>query len=57
MKFGGKHTMNDKMKAVENRLGKTTGASKGYTPPPKAKIRPTGNPLKGKIGVKVTKKF
>lgn len=54
MKFGGKQTMVDKMKAVEDRYGKTLGASKGYTPPPKAKIKPKGNPLKGKIGFTYT---
>ncbi len=39
---------------VENRLGKTTGASKGDTVKPKVKITPSGtNPLKKKVGVKV----
>jgi hypothetical protein len=54
MKFGGKQTMADKMASVEDRYGKTLGASKGYTPPPKAKIKPKGNPLKGKIGFTYT---
>jgi hypothetical protein len=57
MKFDGKPTVSSRAKAVEDRLGKTTGASKGSKPAPKAKIRPTGNPLKGKIGIKWTKKF
>ena len=57
MKFGQKSTMSDKMKSVENRYGKTLGASKGSKPAPKAKWKPTGNPLKGKVGVRVTKKF
>lgn len=55
MKFGGKQTMAEKMKAVEDRYGKTTGASKGYTPPPKAKIKPKIG--KDKIGFKITKKI
>ena len=42
---------------VKARLGATTGASKGSKPLPKVAIRPTGNPFKGKIGVKITKKF
>ncbi len=57
MKFGGKQTMRDKMKVVEDRYGKTTGASKGSKPTPPMKVKPTGNPLKGKIGFKATKKF
>jgi len=57
MKFGGKQTMRDKMATVQSRYGKTTGASKGSSPAPKAKVKPTGNPLKGKVGVKITKKF
>lgn len=55
MKFGGKHTIQSKMKAAENRLGKTTGASKGSKPPPKPKVSPTIG--KGKVGVKATWKF
>ena len=57
MKFGGKPTMRDKANAVEDRYGKTTGESKGKAPLPKAKIKPKGNPLKGKIGIQVTKKI
>lgn len=57
MKFGGKQTMRDKMATVQSRYGKTTGASKGSSPAPKAKVKPTGSPLKGKIGIKITKKF
>lgn len=49
----------DAMKAnfakVNARIGKTTGASKGSKPAPKAKVKPVIG--KGKIGVKVTKKF
>ena len=54
MKFGQKPTIRDMAKVVDDRLGRTTGASKGYTHPPKAKIRPRGNPLKGKIGFTYT---
>jgi hypothetical protein len=63
IKFGGKATMKDKMKAVEDRYGKTTGASKGSKPAPKmkVKVRPTGGlkALQGKGGAKltITKKF
>ena len=58
MKFGGKPTMRDKMATATNRLGATTGASKGKAALPKVKITPSGtNPIKGKIGIKVTKKF
>lgn len=52
-----KNTVSSRMTAVENRLGKTTGASKGSKPAPPVKVKPTGNPLKGKIGVKATWKF
>lgn len=51
-----KSPVSDRMAKVESRLGKTTGASKGGAPP-KTTVRPTGNPLKGNIGVKITKKF
>ena len=54
IKFGGKPTYKDNAKAMENRYGNTLGASKGSKPAPPAKVRPSGNPLKGKIGVKVT---
>jgi hypothetical protein len=47
----------DRMAKVESRYGKTTGASKGSAPAPKVKIKPTGNPLKGKAGIKATWKF
>jgi hypothetical protein len=50
--------MNANFAKVQARLGKTTGASKGSKPAPKAKVTPSGtNPLKGKVGVKWTKKF
>jgi hypothetical protein len=55
MKFGGKHTVQSRAKAVEDRYGKTTGASKGSKPAPKAKVKPTLG--KGKVGVKATWKF
>lgn len=49
----------DAMKAnfakVNARLGKTTGASKGSKPAPKAKVKPTIG--KDRVGFKVTKKF
>jgi len=57
MKFGGRQTLTDKMAVADALLGKHTGASKGSSPAPKAKVKPTGNPLKGKVGVKITKKF
>ena len=54
MKFGQKSTMSDKMKSVENRYGKTLGASKGRTVKPKIKVTPSGtNPLKKKAGIKI----
>jgi hypothetical protein len=40
MKFGGRQTVADKMAVAESRMGKNPGVSKGYTPPPKAKIKP-----------------
>ena len=42
---------------VMKRYGNTLGDSKGSKPAPKATVKPTGNPFKGKIGVKITKKF
>lgn len=47
--------MNDDYAKVAARLGKTTGASKGSKPAPKAKVKPVIG--KGKVGFKVTKKF
>ena len=47
--------MNDDFAKVQARLGKTTGASKGSKPAPKAKTKPIIG--KGKVGFKVTKKF
>ncbi len=52
MKFGGRPTIKDKAKAVESRLGKTTGASKGYKPPPKPKVKAL--PRKAGFKAKVT---
>ena len=46
--------MNENFAVADALLGKTLGASKGYTPSPKAKIKPKGNPLKGKIGFTYT---
>lgn len=57
MKFGQKSTVSSRMKSVEDRYGKTLGASKGSPAPTKVKITPTGNPFKGKIGIKIVKKF
>ena len=48
----------DRMAKVNARYGQTTGVSKGAAPvTAKPKIKPTGNPLKGKIGAKATWKF
>lgn len=58
MKFGGKHTVQFRAAAVEKRLGKTTGTSKGSKPAPKAKVSLKGtNPLKGKAAVTYKKSF
>ena len=57
MKFGQKQTMKDKAAMVESRYGKTLGASKGSPAPTKVKVKPTGSPLKGKIGIKVKTTF
>ncbi len=47
IKFGGKLTMRDKAATVQNRLGKTTGASKGSKPAPKGKIAPKASTKNG----------
>jgi hypothetical protein len=52
----------DKMNAdyakVQARLGKTTGASKGSKPAPKAKVSLKGtNPMKDKYAITIKKKF
>ncbi len=54
MKVGGKPTIKDKAKAVETRLGATTGASKGYKPPPKPKVKayPKKDGFKAKVTIK-----
>jgi len=50
--------MNAKMARVEAKYGKTLGASKGKHAPTKWKVKPSGtNPLKGKVGIKATKKI
>ena len=55
IKFGGKQSMADKMKVAESRVGKNSGVSKGSKPAPAAKAKPIIG--KGKIGIKITKKF
>lgn len=55
MNFGKKMNMQTKAKMIEDRLGMTTGASKGSRPAPPAKVKPILG--KDKVGVKVTKKF
>ena len=55
IKFGGKQTMADKVKVAESRVGKNPGVSKGSKPAPAAKAKPIIG--KGKIGIKITKKF
>ncbi len=55
MKFGEKPTVKSRMAVVEKRLGKTTGASKGSKPAPKAKVSPSVG--KKSIGLKATWKF
>lgn len=55
IKFGGKQTMGDKVKVAERRVGKNPGVSKGTKPSPKPKAKPMIG--KGKIGIKITKKF
>lgn len=59
MKFGGKHTVQSRMAAAEKRLGKTTGASKGSKPAPKAKVtaRPMGGLKPHGVKAKVEWKF
>jgi hypothetical protein len=52
-----KSSVSDRMAVAEALLGKTTGASKGKTPPQKWKVKPKGNPFKGSIGFKATKKL
>ncbi len=52
-----KSPVSERMAMAEKRLGKNYGAGNGSKRAPKAKIKPTGNPLKGKVGVKWTKKF
>lgn len=42
---------------VLKRYGNTLGDSKGSKPLPAIKIKPTGNPFKGKVGVTITKKI
>ena len=55
MKFGGKPTVKSRYKAADDRLGKTTGASKGYKPPPEPKVKVY--PKRGGAAAKVTFKW
>lgn len=55
MNFGKKMDMQAKARMIEDRLGMTTGASKGSKPAPAPKVKPILG--KDKIGVKVTRKF
>ena len=50
--------MNSDYAKVANRLGKTTGASKGSKPAPKAKVSLRGtNPMKDKYAITIKKKM
>ena len=49
-------SVSDRMAKVERRYGKTLGASSGAHGATKWKVRPSGNPIKKKVGVKATKK-
>lgn len=58
MKFGQKPTISQKAKMVEDRLGATTGASKGNHAPTKGKVSLKGtNPLKEKAAITWKKKI
>lgn len=52
-----KSSVSERMAMAEKRLGKDYGKGSGKKIAPKVKIKPTGNPLKGKVGVKATVKF
>lgn len=55
MKFGEEPTVDSMADAVERRLGRTTGTSKGNRPPPDPKLSFKGsNPAKGKIAMMIT---
>lgn len=54
MKFGQKQTRAEKV-AVASR--NKSGKAMDKKPAPKAKVKPTGNPLKGKVGIKVNWTF
>jgi len=57
MKFGQKPTMRDKATMVENRYGKTMGASKGAPAKQGFKVKPKVSASGGgKIGLTFTKK-
>ena len=59
MKFGQNPTIRDMAKVVDDRLGRTTGASKGKAPLPKPKIkaRPTGGLKPNGAKASITWKF
>ena len=57
MKFGQKTTVQSRMKTIEDRYGKTLGASKGSPAPTKGKVSIKGtNPFKGKAALTWKKK-
>ena len=56
MNYSREQSVADKFKKVEKRYSKTTKGT-AQKAKPKVKVKPTGNPLKKKIGVKVEYKF
>ena len=50
-------TTKDKTAMVVKRYGADTGANSAGKAKPTVKVRPSGNPLKGKVGVKVKVKY
>jgi hypothetical protein len=55
--IGGPKTMREKAIMAENLYGGSKPTKDTAPPSGKPKIKPTGNPLKGSIGVKATWKF
>ena len=49
--------INSKVAMLTKRYGADTGKNSGSKPAPKATVKPTGNPLKGKLGLIIKKKF
>lgn len=49
--------INAKVAMVTKRYGSGTGKNSGSKPAPKATVKPTGNPLRGKFGIMIKKKF